>query len=240
MDYDTTFTRRAESYTYAVKQYPGTLEEEFRTAVEMCFPLNAGDCLVNIPAACIEIGPWLPASVEHIPFETNAEFARRNGVATAAFDTIPLKDCVASHVLCLASLHHATGEERERFYAEAWRVLKPGGRLVLGDVAADTPQASWLNEFVHAHNSLGHCGLFWKEEDAVGLERAGFSVQTRMRDYIWKSQDSAGELDFVRHLFGLDLATDAEIIDGLDHSFPGRPACSIPWALRYFIGIKST
>ncbi len=240
MDHDAIFTKRAASYTYAVKQYPDTLKDEFRVAVDMCAPLVAGDLLVSIPGACVELEPWIPSGVEYLPLETSAELAERNRVATAKLDAIPLKDRQASHVLSLASLHHATPAERAAFYAEAWRILRPGGRLLIGDVDAESPQAAWLNTFVHRHNSLGHCGLFWKEADAERIAQAGFAVKTCLRDYEWRSASAAAELDFTRHLFGLDLATDAEIGAGLDTYFPGRPPATIPWSLRYFVAIKPT
>ena len=240
MDYDKTFTKRAAAYTYAVKRYPGALKEEFSTAVQMCEPLGAGDCLVNIPAACIEIEPFLPRGIDHIAIETNAEFARLNGVAIGSFDTIPLESERASHILCLASLHHATEGEREQFYREALRVLRPGGRLVIGDVAADTTQAAWLNEFVNAKNSFGHSGLFWKEGDRLGLESAGFRTTTQMQEYSWSFDGPKEEIDFIRNLFGLDLAGDDDIRTGLEQYFPGRQRNTLPWALRYFIGIKPT
>jgi SAM-dependent methyltransferase len=235
MDYDNTFRIRAASYTYAVKRYPETLEAEFRIAIEMCAPFQPGDCLVNIPAACIEIEPFFPGgAIDYKPFETNAEFARLNGVPTAAFDQIPLEAETASHVLCLASLHHATQDERRRFYREAWRVLRPGGRLIIGDVDADTPQAVWLNTHVDRYNSLGHRGIFWSQEDADSIAQEGFQVETRLRTYSWPSASVAEELDFTRHLFGLDLATDGDILEALDTAFPGRPQATIPWSLRYF------
>lgn len=240
MDYDKTFTRRAAAYTYAVKTYPNALKEEFDTAVKMCGPLEAGDCLVNIPAACIEIEPFLPAGVKHVAIETNAEFARINSVAVGSFGAIPLDSGGASHILCLASLHHATVEERLQFYREAWRVLKPGGRLVIGDVDAGTAQAAWLNEFVDAHNSMGHIGLFWQEDDVVGIESVGFKTTTNLQEYLWRFNGQKEEIDFVRHLFGLDLADDAVIASGLEEYFPGRQRNTLPWALRYFIGVKST
>ena len=241
MDYDATFTQRARAYTYAVKTYPANLKEEFSTAVKMCEPFSQGDRLVNIPAACIDIDPFLPTGVEHIAIETNTEFAKLNGVPVGSFNAIPLEDGAATHILCLASLHHATLAERQEFYAEAWRVLRPGGKLVLGDVAAETPQATWLNDFVDAHNSLGHKGLFWKEEDVEGFVGAGFRATTCLRSYKWHYAGSEAEIDFVRHLFGLDLATDKEIIAGLNQYFPGRVAgAEMPWALRYFIAVKPT
>jgi SAM-dependent methyltransferase len=241
MDYDATFTQRARAYTYAVKTYPATLKEEFSTAVKMCQPFSQGDRLVNIPAACIDIDAFLPPGVEHIPIETNAEFARLNGVPVGKFDAIPLEDGAATHILCLASLHHATVAERQEFYAEAWRVLRPGGRLVIGDVAEGTRQAAWLNEFVDAHNSLGHKGLFWKEGDTGLIAAAGFETTTCLRSYEWRSAGPEAEIDFVSHLFGLDRATDEEIVAGLNQYFPGRVVgAELPWALRYFIAVKPT
>ena len=240
MDYNKTFTNRAKSYTYAVKTYPEALKEEFETAVRMCGPFLKDNRLLNIPAACIDIESFLPSEVEYFPFETNPEFASLNGVSVCKFDEIPLEKESISHILCLASLHHATQDERAAFYREAWRILQQDGKLIIGDVDSGSPQDPWLNEFVNRYNSLGHRGMFWKKEDSKLLEQTGFTVKTSVQEYSWNFKGSSEKMDFVRNLFGLDMATDDEIVNGLEKYLKSSGADPIPWRLRYFIASKPT
>jgi len=237
MDYDATFAKRGRSYKYAMDTYPHALDAEFQTAVRMC-RLSAGDVLLNIPGGGVPLGPFVPLDVEYLCYETNAAFAALFSIPCCTFSSIPLPSSSVDVIVSLAALHHATEEERGAFYGEARRLLKPGGSLVIGDVALGSAQDAWLNEFVDAHNSSGHRGRFWSPEDAGLLSVCGFSVEVSTQSYPWVFPSWRAVVDFSRHLFGLDLATDAQIEEGLQrYLLPLRDEESgirIPWSLLYF------
>lgn len=236
MDYDATFAKRGRSFKDAMDAYPHALDAEFQTAVRMC-RLKEGEVLLNIPGAGIPLAPFVPHAVEYLCYETNASFAAHAGLLHCTFGAVPLAAGSVDAIVSVASLHHATDEERAAFYAEARRLLKPGGRLVIGDVARGSSQDAWLNEFVHAHNSLGHRGKFWSHEDTGLLSTSGFSVEVSTQSYAWDFSSAEAAVDFSRHLFGLDLANSAQIDEGLRRYLSPRAEGGhfrIPWSLLYF------
>lgn len=236
MDYDATFAKRGRAYKYAMETYPHALATEFQTAVRMC-DVSSGQVLLNIPAGGVPLAPFLPSGVEYLQFETNASFADSTGLPHCKLTAIPLADGSINTIVSVAALHHANDNERAEFYAEARRLLKPGGSLVIADVERGSPQDAWLNEFVHTHNSSGHRGQFWSQEDAQLLSSCGFSVEVSKQSYSWNFASEKDAVDFSRHLFGLDLATEAQIHAGLHHYLTPllhSDEFRIPWSLLYF------
>lgn len=242
MDYDKTFETRGQKFKYAVETYPHVFDAELQTAVAMC-RLNPGETLLNIPAACVSLRPHIPASVRYEERESNEAFAALTEIPFAPLHDIGLPPATVDVVVSLASLHHATDEERRAFYIECRRILRHSGRLVIGDVIKGSPQDKWLNEFVDTHNSSGHKGLFWNTDPAGAevqlLEACGFSVSVSVQSYFWTFSSVAGMCDFVRNLFGLDLLTDdSELLTAIQsylgfESFEG--GIRIPWKLAYFV-----
>jgi SAM-dependent methyltransferase len=71
--------------------------------------------------------------------------------------------------------HHIPPAERRVAYAEALRVLKPGGRLVVHDFEEDSQVAVWFAEVVHRLAPNGHACTHYSRERLVGdLADAGF------------------------------------------------------------------
>ena len=234
MDYDLVFSKRAAQYNYATKTYPHVLVNELRTAAEMV-DAEKGTYVVNVPGACVDISPYLHPEVTYKPYETNATFAKIASVAHSVFGIIPERDGSVDKVVSLASLHHATDVERAVFYKEALRVLKPGGTMIIGDVIAGSAQDSWLNTFVNRYN--GHDGKFWSSADTAIMD--GFTVEVSVKSYRWNFNSMVEMVDFCRNLFGLDSASDKDIVDGLEH-YLKADSTGFDWSLMYFIATKGT
>lgn len=232
MDYDLVFSKRAAQYNFATKTYPHVLVNELRTAAEMVDAAN-DTVVVNMPGACVDISPYLDSGVIYKPYETNAVFAKVASVAHSEFGVIPEADASVDTVLSLASLHHSTDLERSVFYKEVLRVLKPGGKMVIGDVIFGSPQDLWLNTFVRKYN--GHDGKFWSLADAELM--LGFTVTAFVKKYRWTFNGFEEMVDFCRNLFGLDSASDKEIVDGLE-KYLGADGTGFDWSLMYFIATK--
>jgi SAM-dependent methyltransferase len=234
MDYDIVFEHRAADYNYAVQTYPNALHNELSTAAYMV-DAKSNETVVNIPGACVNISKYLPPSVIYKPYETNKTFSLISGTPYSANFIIPEPSESVDRVISLASLHHSTDEERIEFYKTVYRCLKPGGKLIIGDVSASSPQDKWLNEFVHRYN--GHNGKFWSDDDIKFM--VGFNVQTEMKYYPWVFSSQTEMIDFCKHLFGLKNATDSEIAEGLK-KYLNASETSFQWSLLYFIATKST
>lgn len=239
MNYDTTFATRGHMYKYATETYPRVLDAEFQTAVNQC-QLKAGDTVLNIPAACVPLESYLPSGIDYIRYETNKPFADMTGISHCSFWDIPLPAHSVDVIVSLASLHHTTDEERAAFYDEARRILKPNGRLVIGDVMRDSAQDTWLNVFVNMYNSSGHLGKFWSTSDIQLLTDHGFNTTMTAQSYTWDFDSESVMIDFCRNLFGLDMASDAQIVSGIRQHLTFRAEqVNIPWQLVYFISTVS-
>jgi SAM-dependent methyltransferase len=240
MDYDMTFKNRAAEYNYAVQKYPHVLMNELSTAALMV-DAKPNEVIVNIPGACVDISKYIPDSAVYKPYETNRSFSLVTGIPYSANFCIPEPPDSVDKVLSLASLHHATDEERVEFYKSVYRCLKPGGKLIIGDVHIGSREDKWLNEFVNKFN--GHNGKFWSEEDTKLMTGfnvvTGFNVTTEMKCYPWTFTSQNEMVDFCRHLFGLKNASDAEIEEGLQKYLMASET-EFDWSLIYFIATKPT
>lgn len=237
-DYSTAFSKRSDSYKYAIQKYPNALHEELETAAN--FVLKTNPCTVlNMMAGGINIEPFLPKNVQYIAFESNPDLASTMNIQHCSIDGIPLMDQSVDTILCLSSLHHANTKQRLLFYKECLRVLKKNGALILGDVLKGSAQDAWLNVFVNTYNSCGHDGLFMCEEDKDLLYESGFqTIHLECPEYSWVFDDTDSMIDFSKHLFGLDKADKSIIEHGIDyylHPEIKDDAVVIPWKLIYFI-----
>jgi ubiquinone/menaquinone biosynthesis C-methylase UbiE/DNA-binding HxlR family transcriptional regulator len=107
--------------------------------------------------------------------EVGRELARRNGVKNIEFrlgemEEVPIKAGSVDLVFFSQSLHHALHPERA--IAETWRILSPGGRVVILDLVQHRFEEA---RELYADEWLG----FSEAELEAVLEKAGFrNVQT--------------------------------------------------------------
>lgn len=238
MDYSNIFAARANRYRDAQVRWP-----DIRRAELECFTalleLQKGERVLDAPAGNGVLKGYLPADCGYLaqdPAPDFAESCRVQGleVCCAPLRASGLMDQSFDVVASLTGLHHES--QRKEIYAEWWRALRPGGRLVAMDVAADSAVGRFLNGFVDRWNSQGHCGDFLDLADVQALHESGFTQVEHLRcEYDWCAVDEQQMVAFMLELFGLDGQPDvhlmaAELSAELDAGY--RHGCyRVPWSL---------
>jgi ubiquinone/menaquinone biosynthesis C-methylase UbiE len=100
--------------------------------------VGAGTGLLSLALAPSVKKVWAvdisPAMTEYLRVKAASAELRNVESTTATAISLPLVDGAVSVVVSNYCFHHLRDEDKERALAEAFRVLRPGGRLVLGDM----------------------------------------------------------------------------------------------------------
>jgi SAM-dependent methyltransferase len=234
------FEKRAAEYHYAMRQSPRARDAEFVAVLD---PIRhaASGLICDMPSGGGYLADYLWPGVDYLAVDPATDFfvewPRPLQRLHAEITSVPLANETVDYVVSLAGLHHEPS--LPRVFEEMRRLLRPGGRVVLADVAADTPPARFLNGFVAENCPLGHDGRFLDEHCASMLEAAGFTVaDDRLMDVPWTfdGMDEAGE--FCRHLFGMTALGAEEAAGVMEREIgfdvdDGRPR--LRWTLRRIV-----
>jgi ubiquinone/menaquinone biosynthesis C-methylase UbiE len=100
--------------------------------------IGAGTGLLSLALAPRVEKVWAidvsPAMTEYVRVKAASAELDNIEATTATASSLPLVDGSVSVVVSNYCLHHLRDGDKERALAEAYRVLRPGGRLVLGDM----------------------------------------------------------------------------------------------------------
>jgi len=147
-----------------------------------------------------------------------ARKARRRGVSLTLVqgyaDRLPAEDASLDHVISSLALHHVDEDGRARFASDAFRALRPRGRITVADFGGPSQGAEDASHTAHSqHNQHSH-----------GPGHAVRHLRSLMRSRVAKSPGLAGNLDdgIVALLTGAGFE-DAREVGHLDHPF-GRVA----------------
>jgi cyclopropane fatty-acyl-phospholipid synthase-like methyltransferase len=217
--YEDIFNQRGAAYHAAMTGFPAARDEEFAQIISMA-DLRDGDRVVDIPSGggylrsriqrditltCIETSHEFAAHCSATPGVTSLHRELHNTLlASASFDK----------VICLAGLHHVRAQEA--FFAECRRLLRPSGLFCIADAPAKSATASFLDEFVHAHNSMGHQGDYVSNTTRSRLRSAGFAVlEDETRSYHWNFSSVQSMTTFCTLLFGIDRGSPEQVREGV-------------------------
>ena len=230
--YENTFATRVQQYMYAIEKYPHVMQQEFNVARDL-MRVRDDHQIVHVQAGGI---PLFKKSKNYHTFETSPQFVEY-GFKKCTYNAIELPNQSMDRGILLASLHHASIQDRRQLYSELRRIIRPGGRLVIGDVEQGSQIDRFLNEFVDQNSKTGHDGLFFTEKDAKDIQTSGWKVVEIVRkSYKWVFQNEDEMVDFATNLFDLQLKRDdllrllptyLNISNISEHSWD--------WELLYFI-----
>lgn len=234
MEYITSFTNRTHSFLNAIEQHPHVLDEEINTAIEM-LDLKKNEILLNAFAGGIPLQKYInkKLNISYLAFDTHKDFIT-NDIHYFTFDNIPIESQSVNKIICLATLHHLNITERNTIYNEFYRILKPGGMLVIGDVIHNSTQANWLNIFVNKYNSNGHKGIFFTSNDSSLIKQNGFKINSSIANYNWNFKSENSLIHFCKLLFGLNLCQDDKFLFDNIKKYLHYNNGKIPWQLIYF------
>ena len=234
------FQKRGHLYHQAMTLYPQARTEEFHHVVRVA-GMKDGDIVCDVPSGGGYLRNFVDRTVSFLHIETSAVFAdlcRVNGasnVLLATLEDIPIETGSVDNVISLAALHHV--DERELFFAEAYRILRQGGTFTVADVQAQSAVSKFLDGFVNEHNTMGDRGNYIHAKSQEEFAQSGFTImEASLIPFHWKFVSHQAMGKFCQMLFGIDKADSAQVVEGIRKHmgyFVEGNACRMNWELLF-------
>jgi ubiquinone/menaquinone biosynthesis C-methylase UbiE len=251
------FDRRAASYSAArirqfneaIERHPTAREAERQILVDL-LDLKPGNEICDVAAGggflADGIYERLDGDCRIVCLENSAHFSEslpeRYDRVLCSLSNIEIETGSVDRVACLAGLHHQ--DDKQRFLDEAYRILRVGGRIAVGDVLRGSAPARFLNEAVDRWSDLGHGGFFFEAGEVSRLMgNAGFvDVVEHLHEYTWDFPSFGDLVWFCKTLFRMTKASledvEAELRRYVELDLE-QGAARMRWSLVYASGRRS-
>lgn len=177
-----------------------------RAESRILIDLLGGDGLVSRVVSTF--GPDRPLIVtcDASPFMVQAAWARDIPALLQRAEESIFRNESVGGVLLAYGTHHIPPADRQTVVAEAFRILQPGGVLVMHDFLEGSAMGSWFAKVVDAYSVTGHDhSHFASHEIDAHLHAAGFTEVTQLLiDDPFTAQATSreqAELNLGRYLF---------------------------------------
>lgn len=238
------FAERADMYHRAMATFPLARAAEFEAMLE---PLDEPGIVsvCDMPSGGGYLAPYLPAGWRYTAIEPSDAFASfcslgdGQELICSPLTSVPRADGSFDAVISLAGLHHE--QDKLSIVREMARLLRPGGRAVIADVAAGSSEGRFLNGFVDANSRLGHRGDFLGADFADLVAQSGMRIDSDEQvSTPWRFASAGDSARFATDLFGITASIEAvvealETVIGFDEA-AGDAALS--WSLRRLVCIR--
>lgn len=232
--YAEVFKQAGHSYHSAMRICPNARDQEFLAAIDL-LELMPNQHVLDVPAGGGYLQAYLPEYTHYHAIDFAGSFGHNRVIQCCDENSLDLPDNSMDRILCLAALHHI--QDRQGFFAELKRVLKPNGLIVIGDVIQGSKQAEFLNGFVDRWNPLGHKGKFLTPDIELNqLESLGFKSNFLSKKYNWKFTDLAAATNYCSKLFYLKESLTNEALLNALHELgmdAQQKSPTIPWSLGF-------
>lgn len=241
--YQEHFDQRGLAYDRAMQRHPEARRQEFLQAIEAA-NLTPGMVVADVPAGGGYLQRYLLKGCAWHGHEPCASFAHHAQGVQDSVSLLPLPWAEASVdvAISLAGIHHV--DDKRPLFVELHRVLKPGGRLVVSDVATGSSVAEFLDGYVGTFNSTGHEGVFLDEHTLEDLRDTGWVVEkSELCEFHWVFVDRNAMAAFCHELFDLrkasvaDTQTAIETQLGVANLPDGQVGMN--WALQTIVAMKA-
>lgn len=203
--YEKLFDVRGRAYDNAMRRYPLAREQEFLLAINAA-RIIPGMIVADVPAGGGYLQQFLAEGCIWKGHEPSGGFNHHSCLdpdkPQTALLPLPWPDASFDAAISLAGVHHIV--EKAPLFADIRRVVKPGGRFVLADVAAGSAVARFLDGYVGAHNSTGHEGFFLDDRTSTELQQTGWTLlSSSINDIYWVFDNRDAMAGYCHELFDL-------------------------------------
>lgn len=240
--YTDTFDARGALYNSAMAKFPHARDDELNHLLNRLSPAP-GEHIIDTPAG----GGYVADALNELGaivtcVEPSAEFGKslsgRYQTHISPIWKTGIPDDSHHKLASLAGLHHLQSDELESFFKEAYRILKPGGLIVIADVARDTPAAEFLNGAVDEWTTTGHKGNFFEAGLMTTLlNNAGFTAtEETTEQFHWRCPSKEDLLFFIHELFGmvnLDPEKTGDVLPEGMQIQTNSSSAELPWSLVF-------
>ncbi|MGH1485283.1 MAG: class I SAM-dependent methyltransferase [Cellvibrionaceae bacterium] len=244
--YNSIFDIRAKSYHQAMTTWPETRRNEFDIAVKLA-NIKDNNIIVDIPSGGGYLSDFIPSENDIYHIETSINFAKLSKTQTDHYviltdeQSIPIKNNTIDNIISIAGLHHTNN--KSAVFTDMYRILKTKGNAVIADVNYNSKTATFLDKFVNSYNSIGHKGDYFNCNTTAQIKNCGFSIaEDFSKEYYWVFNNKKQMANYCQLLFGLDQASEDEVIDGIAE-FLGftedNNKVNMRWELRFIKAIKN-
>jgi len=177
---------------------------------ERCVDVGAGTGLLTFPLAERVDRVWAidisPAMCDYLRAKASSAAVENLEVIAASAVSLPLMDHSVDLVVSNYCFHHLRDPDKDRALAEILRILRPGGRLVIGDMMfamtlSDSRDRRVIAAKVRAMLQKGPAGVIRLGRNAVRL--AGGRWEKPARPEWWSDALRRAGFEVVR-VIGLD------------------------------------
>lgn len=208
------FKLRGQLYHRAMQLFPDVRAQEFMNVLAEA-SIASHMTVVDVPSGGAYMSRYLEVAnligLELAETFADLAVAHNQNVLLYESDQFPLKDSCVDRVLSIAGLHHV--QHKSRLFCEMRRILKPGGLVVLADIAEDSFVQCFLDDFVGGYSETGHSGWYFGNTTRSELGKSGFRIITdKPLNYAWYAPDLSQLAEFCRILFGM-VRTDTRTVE---------------------------